>query len=31
MKKNDLFRVEVLDIDKNVVIYYGSCVKDEDY
>lgn len=29
--ENDIFRIEVVDNSDNVVVFYGGCIKDEDY
>ncbi len=29
--ENDIFRIEVVDNNDNVVVFYGGCIKDEDY
>ena len=29
--ENDIFRIEVVDCSDNVVVFYGGCIKDEDY
>lgn len=29
--ENDIFRVEIIDSSGNPVIFYGGCIKDEDY
>lgn len=29
--ENDIFRIEVVDSSDNVVVFYGGCIKDEDY
>ena len=29
--ENDIFRIEVVDNNDNVVVFYGGCTKDEDY
>ena len=29
--ENDIFRIEVIDNSDNVVVFYGGCIKDEDY
>ncbi|MBQ3584307.1 MAG: hypothetical protein IJA27_06300 [Lachnospiraceae bacterium] len=31
MKTGDLFKVQIKDNEDNVIVFYGGCIKDEDY